>query len=229
MIPFTTTNGVAVKPEILLKLDKSGLCALNFSVHGVGKDHDAAVGIPGAYEGLLEAAKFCTSKTKIICIANHVLTNESVRCGWYDRIWDIMRPIGFRAFNILPICVNSPDTSVLLNPEGVNVLDQLAAQSHILMDTKNYSKPLCPAALEDLFVNNFGQVQPCPFIPISFGNVRDEPLKEIFLRMQQHEMFKKRRSVCMPARDKDFIAKYILPAFEHEKLPVPIGNLGNDK
>lgn len=228
MIPFTTTNGLSSHYDLFRQLDKAGLCALNFSIHGPPEHHDSIMGVPGAFEKLIEAGRFCAANTKIICIVNHVFTKSSARNGWYQWVWDKMEPLGFRALNLLPICISCPDTSDLLGPEDLKLFDELAKKPYIIMDTKNYSKPICPAAREDLFVNNFGMVQPCPFIPISFGNVREESLKDIFLRMQNHKMFAELRSVCMPARDENFISEYILPAFKRGNLPAPIEWIESD-
>lgn len=229
MIPFTTTNGISADPDLLRQLDKAGLCALNFSVHGPPEHHDSVMGVPGAFEKLIEAGRFCAANTRIICIVNHVFTKLSARNEWYQWVWDTMKPLGFKALNLLPVCIGSEDTSELLEAQDLELFDRLAGESHVIMDTKNYAKPVCPAAQEDLFVNNFGEVQPCPFIPISFGNVQKEKLKDIFLRMQNHEMFGQVRRVCMPARDKTFIDRYIKPAFACGVLPAPIEKVNSEK
>ncbi|MFH1537902.1 MAG: radical SAM/SPASM domain-containing protein [bacterium] len=228
MIPFTTTNGLAASRELLKELDSAGLCALNFSIHGPREYHDALVGVPGAFDRNIENGEFCARHTRIVAVVNHVLTNESVRNGWYEELRKMAKAKGFRAFNILPVCVSSPDKSDLLGPQELDVLDRLAKDPEVLMDTKNYSTPHCPAAREDLLVNNYGDVQPCPFIPISFGNVHTSSIKDLFLRIQNHPMFEKQRTVCMPARDHQFIDDYITPAFKNDRLPAPIEDIWSE-
>jgi len=222
MLPFTTTNGIGVSPERLKAFEAAGLCALNFSIHGPREVHDSVVGVPGAYDKMIRGATYCAQHTRIVCIANHVITRDSVRNGWYKEIWAKMEPLGVRAFNVLPICASSADKSDLLEPEDLAVYHELAKDPKVIMDTKNYSKPRCPAAREDLLVNNYGEVQPCPFIPVTFGNVLDRSLEELFLAMQRHAMFRRQSSVCMPAEDHDFIDRYIVPAFASESLPAPV-------
>jgi MoaA/NifB/PqqE/SkfB family radical SAM enzyme len=225
MLPFTTTNGIALTPARARQLEAAGLCAINFSIHGPEEAHDRVVGVPGAFARLMEHARFCAQQTHIVCIANHVATRESLRHGWPGQIWSRMRALGFRALNLLPICVNSVDKSQLLGEEELREYDALVRDPRIIEDTKNYSRPRCPAAREDLLVNNYGDVQPCPFIPVTFGNVRKEPLATVFLRTQRDPMFAAERRFCMPARDHQFIDEYILPAFRQGKVPVNIDQL----
>jgi len=225
MIPFTTTNGLVVTSDLLKELDAAGLCALNFSILAPGEKHDAIVGVEGAFDNIVRQGEFCARSTRIVTILSHVFTRESAREGWYAELWEMLRPKGFRAMNLLPICVSGPDKSDLLDGEELTVFDRVAKEPYVLMDTKNYARLMCPAAREDLLVNNFGEVQPCPFIPISFGNVRDAALKTLFLRMQDHPMFEQERSVCVAARDDQFIDSYIIPAYENPHLPAPIDEI----
>lgn len=225
MLAFTTTNGIKISEKLIKDLEKAGLCALNFSILGPQKVHDEIVGIKGAFEDIVRIGEYCAKNTKIISIVNHVITKESIKNEWYKYVWDLMKKRGFRALNLLPICINSNNKANLLSTEELEIYDELAKKPYILMDTKNYTKPLCPAARDDLFVNDFGEVQPCPFIPVGFGNIKHDSLKSIFLNMQNHEMFQKTRSICMPARDMEFIDRYILPAFIKGDLPVKIKDL----
>lgn len=227
LVPFTTTNGLSASFDRLKELSDNGLCALNWSIHGLGEIHNQVVGIPNAFDMVLANAKQAV-KLPMINIVNHVLTKESYREHYLDGIIKLFMGLGFRAINLLPICMNG-NKDILLNKEELKYLDKMAAKSFVLMDTKNYVKPICPAAREDIFVNNYGEVQPCPFIPISFGNVKQESLANIFKKIQEHEMFKEESSVCMPARDYKFIKKYLENIFINKDLPCPIEKINNQK
>ena len=50
--------------------------------------------------------------------------------------------------------------------------------------TQNIAKCFC---LRDwLYVSPYGDVQPCVYVFLSFGNVREEPLADIYRRMHEH-------------------------------------------
>lgn len=221
MLAFAATNGLSATPQLMTNLANAGLCAINWSLHGPREHHDRLVRVKGAYDALLEHGEACAKRTTLNCFVNHVLTKESIKYGWYDHVWEQMKKRGFRAMIVLPVCLSGIDKSSLLNEEELKVVDRLAKEDHILMDTKNYSRPMCPAAKEDLLVNNFGECQPCPFIPITFGNVLREPLKDIFLRMQKNESFAAHSEICLAARDHRFIDTYLMPAFKGATLPAP--------
>lgn len=225
MLAFTTSNGISIKPKLIDELVDAGLAALDFSLHGPAEHHDKVVGVKGAHDKLIESAVYAATKKSLVVRVSHVITKESLRNGWWKIIWEKMNLLGVRQISLLPICMNSDDDSDLLNQDELDALDEIAKLPYVSMDTKNYSTPKCPAAREDLFINEFGEVQPCPFIPISFGNVYEEPMKDIFLRMQDHQMFNPQSNVCMPARDKKFINKYIKPALQAKKQPTAIDSL----
>jgi MoaA/NifB/PqqE/SkfB family radical SAM enzyme/SAM-dependent methyltransferase len=53
----------------------------------------------------------------------------------------------------------------------------------------------CGAGLTHLYVDGSGEVCPCNLVPLSFGNVRREPLREVLRRMGEH--FRRPRCVCV--------------------------------
>jgi MoaA/NifB/PqqE/SkfB family radical SAM enzyme len=68
---------------------------------------------------------------------------------------------------------------------------------------------------QSAYVSPIGEVQPCSFMPLSFGNVREDPVKAIFERMWKHPMFGERCvSEECPMLSDDFRRKYI------ETIPV---------
>lgn len=62
----------------------------------------------------------------------------------------------------------------------------------------------CPAGIEKCYITPYGDVIPCPFIHISFGNVTREPLTNIVTRMQSVPHFNNHQGICLAAEDTDF-------------------------
>ena len=73
------------------------------------------------------------------------------------------------------------------------------------------------------YISLYSEVQPCCFIPIAFGNVRDEPLKTILERMWSHPMLNERclQKEC-PMLNREFREKYIDVILPDVKLPFRI-------
>ncbi len=83
----------------------------------------------------------------------------------------------------------------------------------------NYSTLGCSAGTEKLYVTPYGDVIPCPFIHISFGNVRREPLADIRKRMLKLDRFTEYNQVCLAGEDQRFIEQYIKPTYQATQLP----------
>jgi MoaA/NifB/PqqE/SkfB family radical SAM enzyme/protein-L-isoaspartate O-methyltransferase len=68
----------------------------------------------------------------------------------------------------------------------------------------------CGAGLTHLYIDGSGEVCPCQFVPLSFGNVSREPLASILNRMKRH--FHKPRTHCVGLQVAGHIADGQLPA-----------------
>ena len=64
-----------------------------------------------------------------------------------------------------------------------------------------------------------GDVLPCAYMPLSFGNVREEDLGIIWERMGKHASCRSQADYCL-MRDPDFRKRYIHTIPEGERLPL---------
>ncbi|MDY0386332.1 MAG: radical SAM protein [Methanolobus sp.] len=64
-----------------------------------------------------------------------------------------------------------------------------------------------------------GDVLPCAYTPLSFGNIREEKLSTIWNRMGQHEAYKCSAEYCM-MRNPEFRSKYIHSISPGTQLPL---------
>jgi MoaA/NifB/PqqE/SkfB family radical SAM enzyme/SAM-dependent methyltransferase len=76
----------------------------------------------------------------------------------------------------------------------------------------------CPAFSERLHINAYGDVQPCTFFQISFGNIKNEPLADILNRGRNHRLFRGFPDHCPPAENPEYIRRWRDSAFT--SLPV---------
>ncbi len=83
----------------------------------------------------------------------------------------------------------------------------------------NYAKLGCSAGTEKLYITPYGDVIPCPFIHISFGNVRRESLADVRGRMLKLDRFTQYNQICLAGEDRAFIDRYIKPTYQAEQLP----------
>ncbi|MHA1376691.1 MAG: SPASM domain-containing protein, partial [Promethearchaeota archaeon] len=73
------------------------------------------------------------------------------------------------------------------------------------------------------YISPYGDVQPCCFMPLTFGNIREEPLKTILERMWGHPMMCETwtKKEC-PMLNEEFRSKYIETIPRKAKLPFKI-------
>ena len=80
----------------------------------------------------------------------------------------------------------------------------------------------CFAGNRWMHIASTGDVLPCPYTPLTFGNIRDAPLSKIWSSMSKHPAYKKQSTVCL-MRDPDFRQKYIHTIPEGSRLPYYVG------
>ncbi|MDD4496554.1 MAG: radical SAM protein [Methanosarcinaceae archaeon] len=76
----------------------------------------------------------------------------------------------------------------------------------------------CFAGRRWMHVASDGEVMPCAYTPLSFGNVLEKPLEDIWKHMGKHEAYKKQGEYCM-MRNPEFRKKYVHTIPEGAKIP----------
>jgi MoaA/NifB/PqqE/SkfB family radical SAM enzyme len=76
----------------------------------------------------------------------------------------------------------------------------------------------------EIYVTASGDVTPCDFTPLSFGNVREEPPAKIWQRMRAHPSYRARTLTCK-MQNPLFRKAFIDPIPEGAVLPYPIAKL----
>ncbi len=84
----------------------------------------------------------------------------------------------------------------------------------------------CFAGRRWIHVTSGGDVLPCAYTPLSFGNIREEPLADIWKRMGKHSAYKCSADYCM-MRNPEFRKKYIHTLPEGEPIPCRIEKIPN--
>ncbi len=79
----------------------------------------------------------------------------------------------------------------------------------------------CPAGVEKVYITPYGDVLPCPFIHVSYGNVRQTPLSGIVARMQRVKEFSEYQPICVAAENTDFHAR-VLRRLDQAGPPYPV-------
>ena len=75
--------------------------------------------------------------------------------------------------------------------------------------------------MSQAYITAYGDVTPCDFTPLCFGNIRKEPLKVIWRRIREHPAYYAKNMRCR-MQSTWFRKRYIHKIPEGSKLPYPV-------
>ncbi len=219
------TNATLLDQEKIKHFKNLGVDILCISLDSYfEEEHDAFRGVKGAYRKALNSIQLALeNKLKVIVAAT--VTHDNIRSEGIKRLIELTKKM-----NILLVfglaCPSGKwskeDERILLNEEDIRYMNELFLEyPHLRRDFEsNWFRKGCSAGNEKLYFTPYGDVLPCPFIHISFGNVRDTPLQTIRSRLLNIPEFKGYPQKCLAGEDLQFSRKYVVKANSQEKVPV---------
>ena len=220
------TNGVPVTPETARNLAKWGVSIVTMSIDSaIPERHDASRGVPGCFGKLMNAIDLL-QKNDIEVFLCTILTNENMRDG------DIYRMVGIASEKKVMLTVNPPcevgewdNDNVRLKEEGRRFHRSLLKHANVRWEgSSNYFREGCPAGVEKVYISPYGDVMPCTFAHISFGNLTERPLAVIWEEMSGRAPFNKIHDRCLAGEDPEFQRIYLDPVAKSLVHPLPVEN-----
>ena len=222
MVPFMFSNAQLLDRERLAELKDAGLFGLMVSVLGVGERHDAFVHQEGAFARAL-AAVDAARELGLFVSLNTTPTHQLLAAGEFTALARLAeaRGVGLK-FNYPALLGRfAGRDEELLDAAERRFLDQELDKPHVSNDMRtSYFDRTCPAGAFALYVADNGEVTPCAYIPISFGNLHEEPIETIHQRMVTSPFFGRVQRLCLVGEDRDFIARFVAPTFAATDLPM---------
>jgi MoaA/NifB/PqqE/SkfB family radical SAM enzyme len=195
------TSGYGVTLESAEKLKMAGLHAA-----GVGLDdcdphrNDSLRGTIGAYETAVRAIR-CFQEAGIFTYVNTCLTKELIRSGELRKYFEMLKDLNVGIVRWLEPkpCGGYFDRNPteLLSPEEKKIITEFYKRANTSADYADYPLISYEAFYEapenmgcmmagnsQLYIDTLGNVEPCVFLPVSFGNIMDEDFSEIFKRLK---------------------------------------------
>ncbi len=237
-IAMIFTNGLLLTDENVKKLAKAGLASLNISIDSSEPSlHNEFRAVPKCYEKAFKGAERCREAGILTGISTYA-TGEGIRDGKVEKLLKIAQEQGFSEVTIFD-CIPSgrflKDTSKILSPEDRKQLIALSKKYREMdhpmgvnaMALINSPKGVgCYGAQSQFYMTAYGDINPCDFNPINFGNVRDMPIQAIWKKMVSHPDFSKRYPTCR-MQSKAYRRKYIDTIPEEMRLPIAIERYDN--
>ncbi len=179
-------------------------------------------------EMLLEARK-----AGLRVVINTLVTRQNVRSERLLELVEFAKKNGF----ILYVNFASPIGNwegrydLLLTPEDADYIYALNREHEIIKrDIFPYGgqKIGCPALRSIVYITQYGDVLPCPFVHIAVGNIFEEPLAGIIEKGLRIKWFKDRPPVCLACEDEEFIREKIARIYG-KASPVRVDELLTDE
>ncbi|HUW55647.1 MAG TPA: radical SAM protein [Planctomycetota bacterium] len=227
------TNGQFLTQENVDRLARAGLTALNISIdHPDPEKHNAYRKVPGLWEKAMAGGQRALEAGILTGISTYA-THETLADGSVERLVNIAIEHAFNEITIFD-CIPSgrflKHTELILTDDDRRKIIALYDKYHegdypigvVAMCKVNSPEGAgCFGAHSQFYMTAYGDINPCDFNPISFGNIRDLPIQVIWGRMRSHPDFKPHHKTCR-MQTPAYRAKYIDPLPDGIRLPVPI-------
>ncbi len=187
LITRISTNGDRLTRDCVAGLSRAGLNQCGVAVDDADPEaHDRLRGLPGLFERAVQGIRLLHEygiESRLMTYACHRNLPQGV-----DRVLDFARKLRVRTVHI-----NFPYASgrwaesfdEMFSEEEMGRLRRLQGSLNspqVLLEFANPEAACCAARKSILYVNAGGEVTPCPIIPYVIGNIRDEPLADIWGR-----------------------------------------------
>jgi MoaA/NifB/PqqE/SkfB family radical SAM enzyme len=216
------TNGIMVTEEKIIALRKAGLNTLQVSLDSSKPElHDRYRGYKGCYDKAINAARLALKHGLNVCFTT-IATHENIKTDDLPEMLKIARKMG------ILLLINFAGRSggwhekdfLTLTKEDKKVLDKYMKDPYARLSQmfNYYLKPgMCLMGKDKFNVSAYGEVYPCTHVFLKFGNIRDEPLKDILYRMNHFKHFKDITYDCPRCDHQDFIEEYMDPIARDER------------
>ena len=199
---WVNTTGAHLKPGMMERLKQAGLFGVMVSVHSPDREtHDAFTGVPGSFDVACDIIRACR-RINLAAAFNTVLSEEEIRRGGLDRLMDLARELDC---DYVQLIHPKPAGIWLGKKDGMQTEQTLInaiQQAHVRYNSlRMHSYPSLAAqvfeesermlgctsgAVDRYYVGASGEVQPCEFLNLSFGNVNEESFATIYERMRSY-------------------------------------------
>jgi len=219
------TTGCTLTPKLAQDLRDAGLFSVSVSLdHWKQEAHDKVRRYEGAFQTALKAIEIFKNLGDLDVGVSAVLSKEMIKRGEVEEFLKFL--IGLDIHEAwLSECKPSvqdfwTDDQVVTEQERLKLVELQDRYNREGKITVNYLAHFegkehfgCNAGHKMVYIDPFGEVSPCVFIPMTFGNVREESLKKIFKKMKS----------CFPSEDSCFINRNYKLIQKYFRGTAPLG------
>ncbi len=225
------TNATLLTDDWLVKLRKWKVDSISIGLGPVPdkmEEYDGIRGVSESYRKSLDAVKKAMSYGFRV-IVGVVVSHENIHSQNVENLLDLTATMG--VILILGLAVPAGNWQenrniILTEEDRKKIREILLKYKHVRTDFEsNFITRGCGAINEKVYITAYGDVMPCPFVQIGFGNVLKEPLAEIRNKALSYPVYRGYPDRCLAADNYDFIDECLRYTFDAKELPVTHNNI----
>jgi MoaA/NifB/PqqE/SkfB family radical SAM enzyme len=205
LVPKMNTNGISLTESTVSELGAAGLAWGSVSIDSVDpKKHDSLRQYDGCFDLAVRGIRRLIGQGIPASITTYS-RKESVHDGDLKRIVQLGHDLGVETVRILfPVPMGGllDASNEILSLGEREKVRELNADPIVTMESPKEGTR-CTAAVTKLNILPDGRVTPCVFVPRSYGNIRNQSLKNIWAKMVEFDKMWKPSGYC-PFCDEEF-------------------------
>lgn len=219
------TNGWLLTEEKVKWLVDIGVDRIHLSMDGLAENHAEFRGVKGSWERCVKALDYC-KEYGLGVIINIVATKSLVKSGEMEKQLEYIKQFGEHASIIYAKATGSFEAykDEILDSKDLAYIQSFTSKyncsTHLSPNCGHSFGCLC--FKRHMSITAFGDVLPCPWIPITMGNIFEEDLKTIIERGLANKWFSyDSKYTCLSGnRDSEFFQRIIPQIDKSDEYPV---------
>jgi MoaA/NifB/PqqE/SkfB family radical SAM enzyme len=191
------TTGCTLTKQKALDLKNAGLFSVSISLdHWKEAEHDRIRRYKGAFRTAMKAIDIFQSIGGVHVGVSAVLSKEMLKQSLVEEYLDFLQGLGIHeawvsetkpsvaAYSEKDLVISQDERLMLLHVQDrYNKIGRMTVNflGHF-EDAQHFG---CTAGHKMVYVDAFGEVSPCVFIPMTFGNVQEQSVKDIYKEMRE--------------------------------------------
>jgi len=205
----SSTWGTDFSKETALRLKEAGLHALMVGIYSTDPEkHDATRKAAGAYERAVSAIKTALDAGLMVAMTTHASPSNMQEL---PALYTLASELGVQEFSVWEAMPKAGEKPLITDKDRETILEMYerinASSEGPRMFANSYFEGQMLGAMAGrrwMHVTADGDAKPSPYPPFKFGNVKEEPLKDIWQRIRSCPYFQKQKNLG-PMHDPEFL------------------------
>ncbi len=219
-----STWGTDFSAETASRLKEAGLHSLMVGIYSTDPEkHDAARKSEGAYERAVSAIKLALEAGLMVVMTTHASPSNLQEL---PALYALASELGVQEFSVWEAMPKNRLEPALTDEDRKSILEMYhrinASPDGPRMFANTYFEGQMLGAMEGrrwMHITAEGDVKPGPYPPFSFGNIKEESLKNTWQKIRNYPYFQKPKSLS-PMHDPEF-REFVDRIPADAKLPYP--------